>query len=208
MFTSRSGPDISYGLHKIHKPNFDTNFQFRPIFAEHNFPSFNLAKFLVPLLNPFTCNEFTTANSHSFGNDITSVEDSSQFFMTSFDVENLFTNIPLNETINIYLNHLFTDPSSLVIFLSSKFFKTLLEPSVLYSFFTFNGIFLDRLMDYRYRAATWPDICKYLYVFLWINLAIRNCPVEFKPIFYRRYIADTFLLFRRYRIIQLCSLIT
>ena len=32
-FTSGSGPGILYGLPKIHKPNFDTNFQFRPIFA-------------------------------------------------------------------------------------------------------------------------------------------------------------------------------
>ena len=87
MFTSGSGPGILYGLPKIHKPNFDTNFQFRLIFAAYNTPSFNLAKFLVPILNPFTCNEFATANSHSFANDITSVEDASQFFMTSFDVD-------------------------------------------------------------------------------------------------------------------------
>ena len=80
MFTSGSGPGILYGLPKIHKPNFDTNFQFRPIFAAYNTLSFNLAKFLVPILNPFTCNEFTTANSHSFANDITAVEDASQFF--------------------------------------------------------------------------------------------------------------------------------
>ena len=31
IFTSGSGPGILYGLPKIHKPNFDTNFQFRPI---------------------------------------------------------------------------------------------------------------------------------------------------------------------------------
>ena len=118
------------------------------LFSPHinNTPSFKLAKFLVPILNPFTSNEFTTANSHSFANDIMAVEEASHFFMTSFDVENLFTNIPLNETINICLNHLFTDPSSLVIGLSRKFFKTLLELSVLYSFFTFNRFFLDRLM--------------------------------------------------------------
>ena len=38
MFTSGSGPGILYALHKIHKPNFDTNFQFRPIFAAYNIP--------------------------------------------------------------------------------------------------------------------------------------------------------------------------
>ena len=100
--SSGSGPGILYGLPKIHKPNFDTNFQFSPIFAAYNTPSLNLAKFLVPILNPFTCNEFTTANSHSFANDITSVEDASQFFMATFDVENLFTNFPLMKLLHLF----------------------------------------------------------------------------------------------------------
>ena len=64
MFTSGSGPGVLYGLPKIYKPNFGANFQFRPIFAAYNTPSFNLAKFLVPILNPFTVNEFTNNNSY------------------------------------------------------------------------------------------------------------------------------------------------
>ena len=86
-----------YGLPKIHKPNF----LFRPIFAAHNTSSFILAKFLVPILNPFTVIEFTTDNSYSFVKDITAVDNASRLFMASFDVENLFTNIPLTETIEI-----------------------------------------------------------------------------------------------------------
>ena len=60
--------------------------------------------------------------------------------MASVDVENLFTNIPLNETIDICLQLLFTDPTSLIIGLPSKLFKTLMELSVLNSFFTFDGL--------------------------------------------------------------------
>ena len=78
----------------------------------YNTPSFNLAKFLVPILNPFTVNEFTTNNSYLFVKDITAVDNASQFFMASFDVENLFTNISLTETIEICLNCLFTDQKS------------------------------------------------------------------------------------------------
>ena len=70
----------------------------------------------------------------------------SQFFMASFDVENLFTNIPLTETIEICLNCLFTDPRSLIISLPGKIFKTLLEFSVTNSFSTFNKRFISRLM--------------------------------------------------------------
>ena len=59
--------------------------------------------------------------------------------MASFDVENLFTNVPLYETIDIILSQLYTSPTSLIIGLSKSLFKTLLELSVTNSFFIFNG---------------------------------------------------------------------
>ena len=55
--------------------------------------------------------------------------------MVSFDVENLFTNVPLYETIDIGLSHLFIKTADTVLGLPRKFFKTLLELSVLNSFF-------------------------------------------------------------------------
>ena len=61
--------------------------------------------------------------------------------MTSFDIENLFTNVPLTETIDICLRKLFPSQDSLVIGLSRKLFKSLLELSVLNSFFMFNNRF-------------------------------------------------------------------
>ena len=97
LFVSGSGPGILYRLPKIHKSDFFTRFQFRPIFASYSTPSFNLAIFLVPILNPFTCNEYTTVNTYSFINEITSVQSASNYYMVSFDVENLFTNVPLYE---------------------------------------------------------------------------------------------------------------
>ena len=106
LFVSGSGPGVLYGLSKIHKSDFFTRFQFRLIFASYSTPSFNLAKFLVRLLNPFTCND-TTVNTYSFVNEITSVPGASNYYMVSFDIENLFTNIPLYETIDICLSYLF-----------------------------------------------------------------------------------------------------
>ena len=96
---------------------------------------FNLAKFLVPIVNPFTCNEFTTVNTHSFLSEITSVPGASNYYMVSFDVENLFTNVPLYETIDFCLSHLFIKTVDTVLGLPRKFFKTLLELSLLNSFF-------------------------------------------------------------------------
>ena len=109
---SGSGLGILYGLPYIRKSDFFTRFQFRPIFASYRTPSFNLAKFLVPILNPFTCNEYTTVNTHVLiiPNEISSVPCASNYYMVSyFDVENFFKNVPYcrRPCIDICLSHLF-----------------------------------------------------------------------------------------------------
>ena len=50
------------------------------------------------ILEPLTHNKFTIKDSFSFAKDITTYDNS--LYMASLDVESLFTNIPLNETIN------------------------------------------------------------------------------------------------------------
>jgi hypothetical protein len=57
---SRSG--IMYGLPKLHKPNF----QLRPIISAVGTHSYKLAKFLVPLLRPFSTNTFTINDTITF----------------------------------------------------------------------------------------------------------------------------------------------
>ena len=46
LYVSGSNPGVLYGLPKIHKIDFKDKYQFRPILAAYNTPSFNLAKFL------------------------------------------------------------------------------------------------------------------------------------------------------------------
>ena len=89
---------------KVHKPVVDNMPKFRPIISAINTPGYNLAKFLIPILEPLTYNEFTVKDSFSFAKEITKYE--SSLFMASLDVESLFTNIPLKETINNCVNDL------------------------------------------------------------------------------------------------------
>ena len=72
--------------------------KFRPILSPINTPGYNLARFLIPILEPLTHNEFTIKDSFSFAKVITTND--SSLYMASLDVESLFTNVPLNETIN------------------------------------------------------------------------------------------------------------
>ena len=61
--------------------------------------SCNLAKFFVPLLKQYTTNEYTVNDTFSFCKEIVSQDP--QLFMASFDIQSLFTNITLDETIEI-----------------------------------------------------------------------------------------------------------
>jgi hypothetical protein len=107
----------------------------------------------------------------------------------------LFTNIPLHETIEICPNSLFKDINDLVIGLKGKFFKSLLELSVLNSFFIFAGKFyrqIDGLGLGLPQGPTFANIFMRFHKVSWLA----NCPLDFKPIFYNRYVDGTFLIFK------------
>jgi len=195
LYVTGSAPGILYGLPKIHKPNFSTAYQFRPIFAAYDTPSFGIAKYLVSILNPLTTNSFTVKNTYDFVDTIVNFPDADKYFMCSFDVENLFTNIPLHDTIEICINSLFAAPYSTVLGLSRTFFRTLLELSVLNSFFCFNGKFYKQIEGLGMGLPLGPTFANIFMCFnekIWLD----DCPEDFKPVLYRRYIDDTFILFR------------
>ena len=73
--------------------------------SEINTRTYNLAKFLVPILKALTSNEYTVKDLFAFSEE--TVQQDSQFFMGNLDPDFLFTNIPLEETIDICLNTLF-----------------------------------------------------------------------------------------------------
>ena len=104
----------------------------RPILSS----TYKLPKFLVPLLKSLTSNDYTSKDSFAFAEEI--VEQDSEFFMGSLDVDSLFTNIPLEETIDICTNTLFENMEK-VEGLSKIEFKELLSLATKESYFIFNG---------------------------------------------------------------------
>ena len=67
----------------------------RPILSVIGTYNCKVAKFLVPLLHPFTTGSFTVKDSFSFVLEITLFRTSSKFVMASFVVSSLFANISL-----------------------------------------------------------------------------------------------------------------
>ena len=94
-----------YSLSKIHKPLINNFPKLRPVFSVINTATYCWAKFFVPLLKCFTMNEYTLKDSFEIAKDI--INQNSGSFMTSLDVDSLFTNVPLDETIKICIDELF-----------------------------------------------------------------------------------------------------
>ena len=96
----------AHGLPKTHKP-FEHLPKFRPIIDTTNTPYYGVSKFLSNLLNPLTENQYVAKDSFTAANKIREIpkklfDHGYQF--VSFDVESLFTSVPLSKTINIILD--------------------------------------------------------------------------------------------------------
>ena len=97
ILASGSRPGYLYGLPKVHK----IGTPLRPIVSSINTFNYNLAKFLVKIIQPLTINEYTTANTLDFVEEIKQLNIEDSTVMASFDVESLFTNVPLSDTTQI-----------------------------------------------------------------------------------------------------------
>ena len=88
-----------------------------------------------------TTNEFTVQDSFKFAEDIRS--QNKQFVMASLDVDSLFTNIPLDETIEICVDELFKGKkkNEKVNGLTKSQIAQLLKLATKQSFFIFNNNF-------------------------------------------------------------------
>ena len=133
LYSSGSSYSILYGLPKVHKQNVPL----RPILAAYNAPSYPIAKFLVPILSHLTINQYTLTNSASFIPDI--LNQNSKSVMVSFDVESLFTNVPLIETISLIIDKLFPSETTVFHNFNKSDCRKFLELAFLDAYFIFNN---------------------------------------------------------------------
>ena len=194
MKPTGSRPGIMYGLCKVHKDL--TNGQvlppFRPILSAIRTCTYSLAKFFVPILKEYTINEYTIKDSFTFAEEVT--EQDAELFMVSFDVESLFTNIPLDETINICVNRLYNQKKK-VRGLLKRHFKELLTLATKSSCFLFNGVYYSQIDGVAMGSPLGPTLAN-LFLSYHEEKWLSDCPVQFRPRYYRRYVDDVFLMFQ------------
>ena len=114
--------------------------------------------------------------------------------MGSLDVDSLFTNIPLEETINICTNLLY-DKDDVIEGVNKPEFKNILSLATQESYFIFDDVLYKQkdgvAMGLPVRP-TMTNVFLSLYEIKWIE----QCLKEFETLFYRRYADDIFAVFK------------
>ena len=180
--------EVLYGPAKIYKALEDGIPSLFPILQAIGTPTYKLAKFCDQLLKPLTNNECTINDSFSFAKEI--LELNTSLLMASFEIKSLFTNIPLTETLkhcvqNLYRNQIHVGN------LTKNSFYNLLKITMFESFFIFDGKFYEQFDGVAMGSPLGPTLGN-VFMCHFENIWLENCPAHFKPIIYRRFVADTF----------------
>ena len=125
-------------------------------------------------------NEYTLENSKDLIDSTSNMKIPDSYFMTSFDVESLYTNIPLKETIDIIVNSIY-DNGDMVRSMSKNDFKKLLELVTEDNFIIFNNKCIkqkDGLAMGNPVSAVFENIFMSHHEKKWLEL----CPARRKPI--------------------------
>ena len=186
-----SRPGILYGLPKVQK----VNLPLRPILSALGTHSYNLAKYLVSYLREISVGQYTITDTFSYVEELRNLDlDTSKVFMASFDISSLFTNIPIDETIDIIINRLFSSSTQFSGFSHAQFRK-LLYFAVKNCHFLFNGRLYEQVDGVAMGSPLGPSFANTFLCYhekVWLD----NCPRDFKPLIYRRYVDDCFVIFR------------
>ena len=114
--------------------------------------------------------------------------------MASCDGDSLFTNIPLQETIDLCVELLFTDKPNIVGFNITDFHE-LLTVTIYELLLLFDGKNYKKIDGVAMGS---PLGVTFANIFLSYHeqICLKNCPCNFKPVIYKRHVDGTFFLFQ------------
>ena len=146
-----------------------------------------MVKHLVPISGPITTNKVTIKNSFEFAKGV--IEQDSGLRIQ--DSESFFTDISLEEAINIFCDSLFGNEPKINNFNRNNFLRMDLQNN----FFNFDGKIYKQTDGIAMGSPFSPSLANAFLCFheqIWLN----DCPEDFNPVYYRRYVDDIFAVFR------------
>ena len=134
--------------------------------------TYKLAKYLAHILEPLITNKYTVKDSFNFATEI--VEQDSSKFMGSLGIDSLFTNIPLEETIEICIKNLFKNNDTVHGLKKSEF--KLLSLATNESYFIFNNLSYKQIDGVAMGSPLGPSLANAFLAHLEQNW-LDSCPL-------------------------------
>ncbi|CAF0930575.1 unnamed protein product [Didymodactylos carnosus] len=192
IHSSCSSYATMYGQSKIHK----LNYPLRPIISSIGSYNHDLSKYLYELIkNNRPSKSFSyIRDSFEFVKKITGIQNSADQIMISFDVDSLYTNVPVHEAIEITLDMLFKRPTPPPIPFTRSQLKRLLKIAVCDIPFRF----LDKIYIQVDGVATGSPSEPILADLFMYNIEYKlNKFSTNKPLVWIRYVDDIFCIFKK-----------
>ena len=163
LYPSGSAPARIYGTPKMHK--FSSSYSFpklRPIVSSIGTFNYNLVRFLCDLLSPLLPNDYSYKDTF-FVSQIKNANLCKKC-LAFYDVTTLFTNILLQETIDIAINLIFNHNPNLNI--TKKELKELFLFATSPTHFIFNGKFYNQIDGVAMESPLAPVLANIFMGFL------------------------------------------
>ena len=179
-------PGYCYGTVKTHKPNNPL----RPIISQMSSPTYKTAKLLNDLLIPYIPGAYSLKSAVEF---IDLLRDKGpEEDIASLDVESLFTNVPVEETINIILDRVYRSEMD-ALPVSEDVLKNLLKACTMEAPFLSHQGELFRQVDGVAMGSPLGVLFANMYM---ATVEERTFREHRKPRIYGRYIDDIFITIR------------
>ena len=184
LYPSGSAPARIYGTPKMHKFSYSGTFpKLRPIVSFIGTFKYDLVRFLCNLLSPVVPDDYSCKDTISFVSQIKNGYLSGKF-LVFYNISSLFTNIPLQETIDIAIYLIFNYNPNLNI--TKKELKRLFLFATSEIYFIVNGKFYNQIDGVAMGSPLAPVLANVFMSFYeckWLNEYSLN-------IFYLRYVDD------------------
>ena len=175
-----------YGNPKIHKPNNPL----RPIISQVPTPTYQLAKSLNSIISPYIPNRYSINSTNQFIDLLHS--HNGEGIMASLDVESLFTNVPISDTINIISDYMYRNPDKHPPQIPETILRSMLELCTSKSpFLSPSGQYYQQVDGVAMGSPLGPTFANFYMGHL--ENKVFNEHLN-KPIIYARYVDDIFLL--------------
>ena len=186
----------AYGLPKTHK-EFEQLPKFRPIIDTTGTTHHNVGKYLSNLLRPLTLNDFTLRDSFETAQSIRNIPKElydDGYAFVSFDVVSLFTNVPLERTINVIMNRIY-DKKLIQTNLKKSTLKKLIKDTCTKTVFSCNNQLYEQIDGVSMGSSMGPLLANIIMTELEESV-IQPLINENVIKFYKRYVDDTLLLIK------------